>query len=92
VIRLAKLGRKEEALECIRKGEERKQQEPDVVLDGDLVGMYFAVGDLNKVFYHLQRFVERRAAPINFFLEYPVFKDLKKDPRFLALRKDQDLK
>ena len=89
---LAKLGRKEEALECIRKVEERQQQEPDAVLDADLVGMYFAVGDLDKVFYHLQRFVERRAAPINFFLEYPVFKELKNDPRFLALRKEQEAK
>jgi hypothetical protein len=83
------LGRKEEALECIRKVEERQKQEPDLVLDGDLAGMYFAIGDYDKVFYHLKRCVERRAAPINFFLEYPVLKELKNDPRFLDLRKNQ---
>jgi adenylate cyclase len=86
---LGKLGRKEEALECIRKVEERQQQEPDVVLDGDLVGMYFAIGEIDKVFYHLKRCVERRAAPINFFLEYPVLKELKNDTRFLELQKNQ---
>ncbi|HTE29841.1 MAG TPA: tetratricopeptide repeat protein [Chryseolinea sp.] len=86
---LGKLGRKEEALECIQKVEERQRQEPDVVLDGDLVGMYFAIGDFDKVFYHLERCVERRAAPINFFLEYPVFKELKSDPRFLDLKRKQ---
>ncbi len=86
---LGKLGRKEEALECIQKVEERQHQEPDLVLDGDLVGMYFAIGDLDKVFYHLERCVARRAAPINFFLEYPVFKELKNDPRFLELKRNQ---
>jgi len=86
---LAALGRREEARECIRKIEERQRIEPDIVLDGDLVGMNFAIGDYDKVFYHLKRCIERRAAPINFFLEYPVFKELKKDPRFLELKKLQ---
>jgi adenylate cyclase len=86
---LAALGRREEALECIHKMEERQKIEPDVVLDGDLVGMNFAIGDYDKVFYHLKRCIERRAAPINFFLEYPVFKELKKDPRFMELKKLQ---
>jgi adenylate cyclase len=86
---LAALGRREEALECIHKMEERQKIEPDLVLDGDLVGMNFAIGDYDKVFYHLRRCIERRAAPINFFLEYPVFRELKKDPRFMELKKLQ---
>ena len=88
---LAALGRREEAVKCIRKMEERQRIEPDVVLDGDLVGMNFALGDYDKVFYHLKRCIERRAAPINFFLEYPVFKELKNDPRFMELKKLQPL-
>jgi adenylate cyclase len=86
---LAMLGRREEAIACIHKVEERQKNEPDVVLDGELAGMNFAIGEYDKVFYHLKKCIERRAAPINFFLEYPVFKDLKKDPRFLELKKLQ---
>jgi TolB-like protein/class 3 adenylate cyclase/Tfp pilus assembly protein PilF len=87
----AKLGRREEAMESIKKVEERQRTEPDVVLDGDLVGMYFAIGDYDKVFYHIKRCIDRRAAPVNFFLEYPVFAELKNDPRYWELKKEQSL-
>ena len=86
---LGMLGRKEEALECIRKVEERQKAEPDVVLNGELAGLYFSIGEYDKVFYHLRKSIERRSAPINFFLEYPVFRELKKDPRFAELKKLQ---
>jgi Predicted integral membrane protein len=85
---LGRLGRKEEALECIRKIEERQKQEPDVVLNGDLAVIYFGIDDYDKVYYHLKRSVERHASPINVFLEYPLFRELKKDPRFLELKKN----
>lgn len=85
---LAKLGRREEALECVRKIEEWQRAEPEVVLDGDLVGVWYALGDYDKVFYHINRCIERRTAPVNFFLEYPAFEELKKDPRYLELKKN----
>lgn len=84
---LAKLGRREEALECVRKIEEWQAAEPDVVLDGDLVGIWQALGNHDKVFYHIQRCLDRRAAPINFFLEYPGFEDLKQDARYWEMKK-----
>lgn len=82
----AKLGMKEKALECIRKIEQRQYEEPNAVLDADLVGIWYALGDMDKVFYHINQCVEKRIAPVNYFLEYPEFKELKKDPRILSLK------
>lgn len=84
---LAMLGRREEARECIRKMEQRQAEEPDAVIDSDLVGVYYALGDYDKVFYHLHKSVERRMAPVAFFLEYPPFKKLKSDPRLEEVRR-----
>ncbi len=81
-----KLGMKEKAMECIRKLEQRQIEEPDSVIDADLVGVWFALGNLDKVFYHINQCVEKRIAPVNFFMEYPAFKGLEKDPRFNELK------
>jgi adenylate cyclase len=82
----AMLGRRDEAFECIRKMEQRQREEPDAIIDTDLVGIYCALEDYDKVFFHLDKAIEKRMGPIGFFLEYPPFKKLKKDPR-LAERK-----
>lgn len=84
---LGMLGRREEALECIRKMEQRQREEPDAVIDTDLVGAYYALGDYDKVFYHLHKAIERRMGPVAFFLEYPAFKGLKSDPRLQEVRR-----
>ena len=42
---------------------------------------------MDKVFYHISECVEKRTAPVDYFLQYPVFKDLAKDPRYEALKK-----
>ena len=83
----AKLGFPEKTMECIRKTEQRQVEEPDAVVDGDLVGLWFSLGNWDKVFYHINQCVEKRTAPINMFLEYPVFEALKKDPRYAELKK-----
>jgi adenylate cyclase len=85
----AKLGMKDRALECIQKIQQRQQEDAEAVLDGDLVGIWFALGDMNKVFYHIQQCVIKRIVPVGYFLEYPPFEGLKKDPRFLALKTNQ---
>ncbi|MBL7700235.1 MAG: guanylate cyclase [Chitinophagaceae bacterium] len=85
---LASLGKRDDAMECVQKIEEWQRAEPDVVLDGDLVGIWFALGNYDKVFYHIGRCRERRAAPVNFFLEYPAFEALKNDPRYWELKKN----
>ncbi|MFZ6010253.1 MAG: tetratricopeptide repeat protein, partial [Bacteroidota bacterium] len=83
----ARLGDKERALDCIRKIEQRQAEDPDSVVDADLAGIWFALGDMDKVFYHINQCVQKRIAPVDFFLEYPVFQELRKDPRFAELKK-----
>jgi adenylate cyclase len=82
----AKLGHPEKTLDCIQKIEQRQLEEPDAVVDGDMVGLWFSLGNLDKVFYHINQCVEKRIAPVNMFLEYPVFEELKKDPRYAELK------
>jgi len=80
-----KLGHRDKALECIHKLEQRHVQEPDIVIDGDLVAIWLALGDNDKVFYHIRQCIEKRTAPINFFLQYPPFRILRDDPRYHEL-------
>lgn len=82
----AKLGMTAQAMECIEKLERRQKEDPDSVIDADLVGIWFALGDKDKTFYHINQCVEKRMAPVSYFLEYPVFKGLADDPRLLELK------
>ena len=87
----AMLGEKEKAIECINKLEQRARENPEDVIDSDLVGIWFALEDYDKVFYYIERSIDKRMGPIGFFLEYPVFKKLKLDPRFKEVRKKAGL-
>jgi TolB-like protein/Tfp pilus assembly protein PilF len=82
-----KLGEKEKAMECIRKMEQRQLEEPDSVIDADLAVVWYEIGDLDKTFYYLNQCIDKRMGPVNYFLEYPNYKSLKKDPRFYELKK-----
>ena len=82
----ARLGMTEQAMECIEKLERRQKEDPNSVIDADLVGIWFALGNKDKAFYHINQCVEKRMAPVNYFLEYPVFKGLANDPRYLELK------
>jgi hypothetical protein len=66
-------------------------EEPESVIDGDLAGIFFSIGDLDKTFHHMEQCVEKRVAPITFYLEYPIYKELKNDPRYIDLRKKNGL-
>jgi adenylate cyclase len=83
----ARLGRRQEALDCVRKIEKRQELEPGTIIDADLVAIWFALDDYDKAFYHINECVRKRLAPVNFFLEYPILKDLKSDPRYSELKK-----
>jgi hypothetical protein len=50
------------------------------------VGIWFGLGDLDKVFYHIHQCIEKRTGPVNYFLQYPTFQGLEKDPRYDAIR------
>ncbi|HYC29215.1 MAG TPA: tetratricopeptide repeat protein, partial [Chitinophagaceae bacterium] len=77
-----KLGEKEKALECISKMEQRQLQEPEAVIDADLAAVWFALGDLDKTFYYINRCIDRRMAPAIYFLEFPAYAGIKNDPRY----------
>jgi adenylate cyclase len=80
-----KLGRTEEAMEIIRKMELRQQQEPDSVIDADLAGVWFGIGNYDKTFYYLNQCVDKKMGPISYFLEYPAYQGIKDDPRYQDL-------
>jgi len=82
-----KLGRKKEALECIRKMEQRQIEEPEAVLDADLAAVWYSIGDLDKTFYYINRCLDRRMAPASYFLQYPAYEGIKADPRYYELLK-----
>ncbi len=81
----AKLGNIDKAYECIRKMEQRQKDEPDSVIDADLAGVWYALGDFDKTFYYLNQCVDKRMGPVSYFLESPPYKGIKDDPRYPAL-------
>ena len=83
----AQLGRKEEALEVIRKMELRQEQDPESVLDGDIAAIWWGLGDVDKAFYYLNQCVDKKMGPPSYFLEYPAYREIKKDPRYEELKK-----
>ncbi|WP_153796610.1 adenylate/guanylate cyclase domain-containing protein [Foetidibacter luteolus] len=87
----ARLGNRDKALECIHKMEQRTIEEPGTVVDGELAGVWFALGDIDKTFYHINQCIEKRVAPAAFFLEYPSYKGLKKDERYFELMRKSGL-
>ncbi len=87
----AMIGRREIALECVNKIEQRQRESPDVVLDGDLVGIWFALGNYDKAFYYIEQLIEKRTSPPTMFLEYPAFAPLRMDPRYQRIKQLQGI-
>ena len=83
----AKLGMKEKALEVIQKLEQRQREEPGAVLDADLAGVWFSLGDYDKAFYYLNQCIDKRMGPVSYFLEYPAYRGIKSDPRYEGIKK-----
>jgi TolB-like protein/Flp pilus assembly protein TadD len=83
----AKTGQKEKAMEVIQKMEQRQREEPGSVIDADLAGVWFGLGNLDKTFYYLNQCVDKGMGPIDYFLEYPAYKGIKDDPRYEELKK-----
>jgi TolB-like protein/class 3 adenylate cyclase/Tfp pilus assembly protein PilF len=81
----AVLGYRDWTMECIKKIEQRQQEEPDAVLDGELAALWFGLGNRDKAFYYLNQCVDKRVGPVSYILEYPPYKEIKKDPRYKLL-------
>lgn len=85
----AKLGQRENALECIRKMEQRSVEEPNTVIDADIAAVWFALGENDIGFDHLFQCVEKHMGPVSYLLEYPPYKGIKDDPRYMEIRKKE---
>lgn len=83
---MGRLGDLEGAYGAVARLEQRQREEPEAVLDADLAAVWFSIGNLDKVFYHIDQCIAKRAAPVSYFLRYPAFKALQKDARFERLK------
>jgi adenylate cyclase len=86
----AKLGEREKALEIIAKMVLRQEQEPDSVIDGDLLMVWWGLGDRDKSYYYLQQCVEKKMG-VQYFLQYPPMKGIDDDPRVAELFKNVNI-
>jgi tetratricopeptide (TPR) repeat protein len=87
----AKVGDTASALDCVHKIEQRQREDPDVTLDGDMIGIWYALGDFDKTFFYIEQCIAKRTTPPALFLEYPAFKELRADPRYHKMRNLQGL-
>jgi adenylate cyclase len=81
-----RVGMIDKAMECVHKLEQRQLEEPDSVVDGDLAAVWLGLGNLDKVFYYLNECIDKRMGPVACFIEYPPYKAIKQDPRFVELK------
>ncbi|WP_205511911.1 adenylate/guanylate cyclase domain-containing protein [Longitalea arenae] len=82
----ARCGMMDKAMDCVHKLEQRQQEEPDSVVDGDLAAVWLGIGDLDKTFHYLNECIDKRMGPVACFIEYPPYKVVKADPRFEGLK------
>jgi TolB-like protein/Tfp pilus assembly protein PilF len=85
------LGLREKALECIEKLEQRQKEEPDTVLTGDFVTVYAGLGEVDKAYAYIKKSIDTHFGPTIFYLEHPIFKQFKSDPRYNEIRKKSGL-
>jgi TolB-like protein/Tfp pilus assembly protein PilF len=79
------LNEKEKTLEIIKKMEQRQIEDPNTVVDGDLMMVWWSLRDFDKVYYYMQKSVNGRSGPFNFMLELPAMKGIEADPRIAKL-------
>jgi hypothetical protein len=77
----------DKAMECVHKLEQRQQEEPDSVVDGDLAAVWLGIGNIDKTYQYLYECIDKRMGPVACFIEYPPYKAVKEDPRFEDLKK-----
>ena len=77
----AKLGQTDKALEVIAKIEQRQREEPHVVVDGDLLLIWWAMGNMDNVVYYFEKSVVKRISAVNYFINYPPVRGLMDHPK-----------
>ena len=77
----AKLGQTEKAMEVIARIEQRQREEPNVVVDGDLLVVWWALGNIDKVLYYFDKSIGKRISAVNYFINYPPVRGLVDHPK-----------
>jgi tetratricopeptide (TPR) repeat protein len=80
-----KLGEKQKAMEIIGRLEQRQKEEPDTAMDGDLLMVWWALGDKEKTFQYISNCINKDLNTIYYYLEYPMMIGIKEDPRVMEL-------
>ena len=81
------MGEKEKALDIIKKIEQRQIEEPNAVLDPDLMMVWWSLKDLDKTYYYMHKCIEQQMGPFIYILELPMMKGVEEDPKIAALLK-----
>ena len=86
----AKLGQKEKALDIISKLEQRQLQEPDMVLDGDLLMVWWPLEERykeyrEKILLHLNNCINKGLNSLHYYVEYPMMIGMKQYPEITEL-------
>jgi len=81
-----KLGQTEKAIECIHKMEQRQLEEPDSVVDGDLMIVWWSLANSDKTFYYANQSIEKKMMPF-FFFNLPMMSGVEKEPWYNDLKK-----
>jgi adenylate cyclase len=87
----ARSGRREEALECVRKLQKRQEVDPDSSLSTDLALVYAGLDDRDSALRYLQQAVDDRLGGLVFFFTNPLLRNLRSDPRFARIAKSVGL-
>jgi tetratricopeptide (TPR) repeat protein len=78
-------GRRDDALECLRKLELRRDRDKDAELTMDIAVVQQGLGDKDAVFRHLNEAVDKRVGGVVFMQTHPGWDELRSDPRFADL-------
>lgn len=81
---LARLGQTDEARECLKLLEERKQKDQNIILDMDFAMIYAGLEDWDKVYNHLKAAMEAKMGSL-FLNVHPMWEDIRQMPRFREL-------
>ena len=79
-------GQLPEARECLALLSAREQQEPEAMLHLDFAGIHASMGDPDAALDRLERAAAERSAEIVYLDVMPIWKPLRSQPRFQALR------
>lgn len=91
IFSLALLGKKEEAIQWLEQLH-RRENDPNVTLQGDLSICHAVLGDMDKAFFYINAAYEKHVGTIFFGIRYPLSEFLNEDDRFWQLLEKMGLK